>query len=182
MPIYTKFGDQGRTALIGGGVVSKDDLRVEAYGNVDELNAFLGVILISIKPGALSDSLSRIQRDLFVVGAHLATKGSRSRSISPSRIGEIEEEIDGIEEVLPRLTHFVIPGGSNEAALLHLARTICRRAERSIVRLSRKEKINPSIIVYMNRIGDLFFVQARMVNYRKKVPEAIWKGSQAPPF
>jgi cob(I)alamin adenosyltransferase len=177
MKIYTKFGDRGSTSLIGGAVVQKNDPRVEAYGAVDELNAVLGlVIAFADTPSELEESLKSIQGDLFVIGAELATKGKKAKAIPPQRVGEIEKEIDGIWAGLPPLTHFIIPGGSKSASLLHMARTVCRRAERAVITLSQKETVNPDTIVYMNRVGDLLFAQARFVNYRKKVPETVWKG------
>jgi cob(I)alamin adenosyltransferase len=182
MRIYTKFGDKGSTSLIGGTVVPKNDPRVEAYGAVDELNAALGlVIAFSDMPG-LKESLGKVQRDLFLIGAELAAKkskassGARPKPLPASRVGDLEKEIDAMWAQLPPLQHFLIPGGSKTASLLHLARTVCRRAERSIITLSQKEPVNPDIITYMNRVGDLLFTQARHVNYVKKVPEVIWKG------
>lgn len=175
MAIYTKFGDQGKTALIGGSVLPKDSPRVEACGSVDELNAVLGLAIAFMEPGPAAESLSRIQKDLFIIGSELA--GGKKR-ISPSRAGELEKEIDAMWAELPPLKHFVVPGGSKTASLLHLARTVCRRAERQVVRLSNQEKkkVNPEIIIYLNRLGDLLFTHARYVNYRKRKEEVIWKG------
>jgi len=174
MPIYTKFGDKGKTAFLGG-VVPKSNPRVEAYGSVDELNAVLGIVIAFAENNELKDSLSAIQRDLFVVGSELASVGVK-KHINPARVSEIESQIDKVEELLPPLNHFILPGGSKNASLLHLARTICRRAERRMVALSEKEKINLDLIVYMNRLGDYLFVLARSVNYRKKIAEVVWKG------
>jgi len=175
MAIYTKFGDRGQTSLLGGSVVAKDDPRVEAYGSVDELNAVLGVVIASGDGSGLTASLSRIQKDLFVIGAELS---GGKKHLSPARIGDLEKEIDALWNELPPLKHFVVPGGDKTAALLHLARTVCRRAERQVVLLSNKEKkrVNPDIIIYLNRLSDLLFTQARYVNYRKKKEETIWKG------
>lgn len=175
MSVYTKFGDQGKTALIGGMVVPKDHPRVEAYGAVDELNAVLGLAVAFMEDGEIAGSLSRAQKDLFIIGAELA---GGKKQISPSRAGELEREIDRLWAELPPLRHFIIPGGSKTASLLHLARTVCRRAERQVVLLSNQEKkkINPDIIVYLNRLGDLLFTQARHINYRKKRDETLWKG------
>lgn len=175
MRIYTKFGDKGTTALIGGATVPKNDLRVQAYGDVDELNSLLGVVLAFGDDG-LKQSLTRVQKDLFSIGAWLATKGAKARGIPPARIGELEAEIDSLSEKLPPLKHFILPGGSKTASTLHHARAVCRRAERSIVSLSQKESVRADIITYMNRLGDLLFMQARHANYRKKVPETVWKG------
>lgn len=175
MKIYTRFGDSGNTTLLGGTVVSKDELAVGAYGSVDELNAFLGTVLSFSEMQELTDSLKRIQSDLFIIGAELASKGS-SKTIPPARISEIEAEIDKLAAELPPLKNFILPGGSKTASLLHLARTVCRRAEREVVALSKTEKVNPATITYLNRVGDLLFMLARHVNYKKKVDETIWKG------
>lgn len=176
MRIYTKFGDKGNTTLLGGSVVSKDDQHVRAYGSVDELNAFLGAVISFSEMGETANSLRKIQADLFIIGAGLASKGKRARTIPPSRISELESEIDRISAELPPLKNFILPGGSRTASLLHLARTVCRRAEREVVALSRKEKVNPDSITYLNRVGDLLFMLARHVNYKKKVEETVWKG------
>lgn len=176
MPIYTRAGDKGTTSLLGGPIVPKDDPRVEAYGSVDELNAVLGIVLAFCERDDLKDSLTRVQRDLFMIGAELASKGAKTKQISPGRASELEREIDAMEAELTPLHHFILPGGSKTASLLHLARAVSRRAERAIVALSHKEKVNPDIIVYLNRLGDLLFIHARFVNYRKRVPEVIWKG------
>ncbi len=176
MRIYTKFGDKGNTQLLGGGVVPKNDPRVEAYGDVDELNSVLGIAIGFCEVEPISSSLGAVQRDLFQIGAELATKGAKARPVPPSRVSEMEAEIDRLWDELPPLQNFIIPGGSKTASLLHHARTVCRRAERSIVALSQAEQVNPDIIVYMNRLSDLLFTQARYVNYKKRVPEVIWKG------
>jgi len=176
MKIYTKFGDKGSTALLGGAVVPKDDLRVEAYGTVDELNAALGIVAAVSEDSALSASVMRIQKDLFIVGAYLATKGKRARAIPLSRVDELEDEIDALWSGLPPLRHFVVPGGTRTASILHLARTVCRRAERRIISLSRKENVDPSILAYMNRVGDLLFAMARKANRKSRAEETVWRG------
>jgi cob(I)alamin adenosyltransferase len=180
MHIYTRFGDKGMTKLADGRTVSKSDPRVEAYGSVDELNAILGLVIAFNDMPGLKDSLGKVQGDLFLVGAGLAAKGakagSKTRPLSPFRVDELEAEIDAMWGQLPPLQHFIIPGGSKTASLLHLARTVCRRAERNIIALSQKEPVDPGIITYMNRVGDLLFAHARYINYKKKVPETIWKG------
>lgn len=175
MALYTKSGDRGQTSLLGGSMVAKDDPRVEAYGSVDELNAVLGLVIAFSDVDDVSASLSRIQKDLFIIGSELA---GGKKHISPSRIGDLEKEIDALWPELPPLKHFIIPGGSKTASLLHLARTVCRRAERQVVLLSSKEKkkMNPDIITYLNRLSDLLFTHARYVNYKKKKEELIWKG------
>ncbi|MFN7991513.1 MAG: cob(I)yrinic acid a,c-diamide adenosyltransferase [Candidatus Micrarchaeia archaeon] len=176
MKVYTKFGDKGNTALLGGVVVPKNDLRVEAYGSVDELNSVLGIAIAFSDIEEITVSLTKIQSDLFVIGAELASKGAKARHIPPARVSELEIEIDGLWEQLPPLQNFILPGGSRTASLLHHARTVCRRAERSIISLSQKEQVSPDIIVYINRVGDLLFTMARFANHRKKVHEIIWKG------
>jgi cob(I)alamin adenosyltransferase len=176
MPIYTKFGDKGTTKLLGGSAVPKDNPHVEAYGNVDELSTTLGIVMAFSEAKEMTGSLARIQRDLFVIGAELASKGGKGKKVSPARISEIESEIDKLETTLPPLKNFILSGGSKTASLLHHARTVCRRAERSVVALSHKEKVSPETLTYLNRVGDLLFVQARFVNYKKKVPEVVWKG------
>jgi cob(I)alamin adenosyltransferase len=179
MKLYTRFGDKGTTSLLGGANVPKNDPRVEAYGAVDELNAAIGVIIAFSEAPWLAEPLGAMQKDLFLIGAELATKGSKAkkaRSIQPSRISEMEGEIDRLCSELPPLAHFIVPGGSKTASLLHLARTVCRRAERSIVALSRKEKVNPDIVIYMNRAGDLLFALARQANYKARITETVWKG------
>ena len=179
MPIYTRFGDKGQTSLLGGEVVSKNDTRVDAYGGVDELNAMLGVVIASCKYDDIKKMLQEIQKDLFVIGAELASatdKKTKIMHITANKVTEMEKAIDGIEEQLLVLRNFILPGGTKLAALLHLARTICRRAERNVVSLDKKERINPEIIRYINRLSDLLFVLARFANRKKRVQEIIWKG------
>ena len=174
MSIYTKFGDQGNTKLLDGKTVSKSSLRVDACGSVDELCSVLGVVISFTDSSSLNESLSEIQRDLFVVGADLASKSEQMR-FDRKRISGLEKEIDAIETSLPRLTHFLLPGGSKTAALLHHARTVCRRTERVVVSLSREDSVNPDVVMYLNRLGDLLFVQARFVNHQSKKEELLWK-------
>lgn len=182
MAIYTRFGDLGKTSLQGGVAVSKDDPRVVAYGSVDELNAMLGLVVAFSDDASVKSSMLKIQKDLFVIGSYLSSSGNKKRpfSIAPSRISEIESEIDGMEADMPPLHHFLIPGGCKIASLLHLSRTVCRRAERDIVALSKKSRIDNDVLTYMNRVGDLLFIRARYANYRKRIPEAIWKGKKSP--
>lgn len=176
MKIYTKFGDRGKTSLIGE-VRDKDDIRVSAYGQIDELNALIGTIIAFTPHEEIKKILEQIQKDLFITGAELANvKGENKNKIDPNRVNEFENKIDEIWEQLPPLTNFILPGGSKTAALLHLTRTVCRRAERDIVSLNKKEKVNPYIIIYINRLGDLFFTLARWANKRERIEEIIWKG------
>ncbi|MFH1785448.1 MAG: cob(I)yrinic acid a,c-diamide adenosyltransferase [Candidatus Micrarchaeota archaeon] len=174
MRIYTKFGDKGNTTLFTKTTVPKNHPRVEAYGSVDELNALIGVVISTEPPQPIRGSLEKIQKDLFSIGAELA--GAKSKKLLSLRISEIEGEIDKLSLDLPPLHNFILPSGHKTAALLHLARTVCRRSERQIITLSQKEPINLDIVVYMNRVGDLFFVQARYVNHKKRIQENIWKG------
>lgn len=178
MRIYTKTGDRGETGLLGGVRVPKSHRRVEAYGAVDELNAFLGVVRASLD-GEIGGLLAEIQRDLFTIGAHLADvrregKRSTKEDLPEERIAHLEAVIDRYGETLPPLRTFILPGGTREGALLHLARTICRRAERRIVALDREERVSPVILAYMNRLSDLLFVLARAVNRQAGVEEIPW--------
>jgi len=176
MPIYTKFGDKGTTSLAGPGTVPKNHPHVEAYGEVDELNSVLGIAIAFSELKEVTAPLKKIQKDLFVIGAELASKGAKVKKITPTHVSELEKEIDRLEAELPPLKHFILPGGSKTASLLHHARTVCRRAERRTVAASAKGKVNPTTIAYLNRVGDLLFMLARYINYKKKVEETLWKG------
>ena len=178
MRIYTKAGDKGETRLYGGKRVLKDSLRIEAYGSVDELNSVLGVIR-ALKPGKKIDLiLRRVQDDLFVLGADLATPANIRKLAIPridsAHTAALEKSIDGLEKFLPKLKTFLLPGGSLVASHLHLARTICRRAERWVVRLFRTEYTNAETVVYLNRLSDLLFVLARTANRLSKKKETPW--------
>lgn len=183
MKIYTKTGDGGETGLFGGGRIPKDSLRVAAYGEVDELNAALGLAR-ALEPQEFADALlQRIQRDLFTIGAELATpdpdKLHKALSRSSAAIGEpdiaaLEDAIDGHQSRLEPLKNFILPGGAPKAAALHLARTVCRRAERAVVALSRHEQISPAILRYLNRLSDLLFVLARAANAHAGCPDVKW--------
>lgn len=180
MKIYTKTGDLGETGLIGGTRALKSALRVEAYGEVDELNAVLGYIRAGLEDDALSDVLLRIQRDLFAVGAQLADprgrieQQSEKTGITEERVREIEGLIDRYDAILPALRSFILPGGTEDGALLHLARAVCRRAERRMVALSQETPIPPVLIVYINRLSDLLFMLARLSNWEGGVEETPW--------
>ena len=181
--IYTKTGDGGETGLFGGGRISKDSVRVAAYGEVDEVNAALGLAR-ALEPQEFADTLlQRIQRDLFTIGAELATpdpdklRKALSRSgaaIGESDIAALEHAIDGHESQLEPLKNFILPGGSPKAAAFHLARTVCRRAERAVVALSRDEPVSPAILRYLNRLSDLLFVLARAANAQAGRPDVQW--------
>jgi cob(I)alamin adenosyltransferase len=173
--IYTKTGDEGETGLFGGGRVPKDDARVTAYGEVDELNAALG-FAASLEPQDFDAAfLQTIQRDLFTIGAELASPDpSKAPHIGEPQIGMIEHMIDGHEAKLAPLKNFILPGGTSKAAAFHLARTVCRRAERAVVTLARQQKISPAIVVYLNRLSDLLFVLARAVNAQAGRAHVTW--------
>lgn len=176
MKIYTKTGDAGETGLFGGGRVPKDDPRVLAYGEVDEVNATLG-FATSLEPaGFEADFLQAIQRDLFAIGAELATPNAAKlkEQIGAERVSAIEEVIDRHESTLAPLKNFILPGGTPKAAAFHVARTTCRRAERAVVTLARDEQINPIIIHYLNRLSDLLFVLARAANQQAGRDDIVW--------
>jgi cob(I)alamin adenosyltransferase len=175
MPIYTRFGDNGKTSLFGGDVVEKSSLRVCAYGEIDELNAAIGIISSEIQNKEIEEKLEKIQNDLFTIGSELANRKETTTKINPKRTKEIEEEIDKMDKELEPLKNFILPGGNKVAALIHLSRTICRRTERSVVRLSNEEQIDSTIIIYLNRLSDLLFTMARYVNFKKGEKEKIWK-------
>jgi cob(I)alamin adenosyltransferase len=178
MKIYTTTGDQGETSLFGGRRVPKDALRIEAYGTVDELNSALGVARAWKPAKEIDEILGCLQNDLFVLGADLATPAEKQdgivERIQQEHITRFEQAIDWIDARLKPLSSFIIPGGSHVAAQLHLARTICRRAERSVVKLSREEQIEPHCIVFLNRVSDLLFVLARYANQVEGVEETPW--------
>ena len=182
MKIYTKAGDDGTTGLLGQGRVLKDDPRIEAYGTVDELNAVLGLARTSTHlPADLDALLNQIQNDLFTVGAALADPnpaGKFHNAITPDHTARLETEIDRLEAELPPLTQFILPGGTADAARLHLARTICRRAERFAVHLGHTDgqDVPTELIAYLNRLSDLLFVVARAVNHREGVKDSPWVG------
>lgn len=182
MKIYTRSGDQGETGLFGGGRVPKAHIRVEAYGTVDELNAFLGLAVAQVEDGEVKERLGAIQRDLFSLGTSLATPGSEDGSARPStppvprgRIQEMEDWIDAATEETPALRNFILPGGTPGASGLHLARTVCRRAERAVVRLDRGEGTEAGVLAYLNRLSDLLFALARLENHRAGVEDVVWK-------
>jgi cob(I)alamin adenosyltransferase len=178
MKIYTKTGDKGDTRLFDGTQVRKNDLRVEAYGNVDELNSFIGAAAASLKDDELQRILQDIQRDLFSVGAELADPrqhGKKQKSkLDPSRVLALEETIDRFETELTPLRQFILAGGDPAGAMLHVARTVCRRAERSVVALADNIAIDPLVIEYLNRLSDFLFVMARLVNQRRGQQEIPW--------
>ena len=181
MKIYTRTGDQGDTGLFGGGRVPKDHPRVAAYGDVDELNSTIGLVRGSAEAGFYDELLESIQRDLFSIGGHLATpdpervrKALEKADLSPIRITEFEHIMDEADQTLPLLRAFVLPAGTRVAAALHLARTVCRRAERSVVHLAHAEAVPELFLVYLNRLSDLLFTLARLANRREGVSDSTW--------
>ena len=179
MKIYTKTGDKGETGLFRGPRVPKHNFRVEAYGDVDELNAVIGTLLVHINDQEIHGLLESIQHELFEVGADLATpiqtKDDPRLRIKEAFTSRLEKQIDKTEARLPELKYFILPGGSIGGAMLHLARTVCRRAERSVTRLQEVDAINPEIIRYLNRLSDLLFVLARAENQANKKLEIPWQ-------
>lgn len=176
MKIYTKTGDAGETGLFGGGRVPKDDPRVQAYGHVDELNATLGFAAALDPAGFESEFLQSVQRDLFTIGAELATPNAAKQraQVGAERVSAIEQVIDRHEATLAPLKNFILPGGTPKAAALHVARTVCRRAERAVVTLARDEQVSPTVIHYLNRLSDLLFVLARAVNKQAGRADIVW--------
>jgi cob(I)alamin adenosyltransferase len=175
--IYTKTGDDGTTGLIGNIRVKKSNPRIAAYGAVDELNAALGMILSSKLGKDIRNLLTKIQNDLFVVGADLANPNLKNKSnrVTSKMVSFLEKEIDSLEEKLPQITFFILPGGDLIASQIHLARAICRRSETNIAKLSETKKINNESLIYINRLSDLLFVVARTINKRKKISDVAWK-------
>ncbi|HUI86979.1 MAG TPA: cob(I)yrinic acid a,c-diamide adenosyltransferase [Nitrososphaerales archaeon] len=174
--MYTRRGDKGETSLYGPARVSKDSPRVEAYGTVDELNSYLGVVVSGCGNRAIAKSLLTIQRLLFVAGADLATESVAPKAV---RIREadtlaIEKMTDDLLARLPKITRFVLPGGSELASRLHFARSICRRAERRVVAASKREALNPELVPFLNRLSSFLFNAARFANHALKVEEEYW--------
>jgi cob(I)alamin adenosyltransferase len=181
MKIYTKTGDKGETGLFGGGRVSKSHPRVEAYGDIDELNAVIGLARSIEMMPRIDEVLAPVQRDLFSLGALLATPNHdkvkqqlEKARIDESRVMELERAIDDGEAELEPLTAFILPGGTPKSAALHVARTVCRRAERKVISLGSEVDVPPVVVKYLNRLSDLLFVLARVANRRAGAPEVIW--------
>jgi cob(I)alamin adenosyltransferase len=178
MKIYTKTGDKGLTSLIGGTRVPKHHLRIESYGTVDELNSYIGLIRDQEIGDEDKDTLKEIQDRLFTVGALLASEPEKSRMKVPDLheedIALLEQEMDRMNEVLPPLKHFVLPGGNNIASFCHVARCVCRRAERNVVHLNEEEYVNENVIVYLNRLSDYLFTLSRKVVFDNNCEENKW--------
>jgi cob(I)alamin adenosyltransferase len=181
MKIYTRTGDEGDTGLFGGGRVPKDHPRVVAYGDVDELSSALGVVRATQPVHFFDELLETVQRDLFAIGGHLATPDPEKvatalekAELSAERVSQFEQVMDAADQELPPLRAFVLPAGTPKAAALHLARTICRRAERSVVRLARESEVPELFLVYLNRLSDLLFTLARLANHRHGAGDVTW--------
>lgn len=178
MKIYTRQGDRGQTALFGGKRVSKSACRIEAYGTVDELNSFLGLARSNDITSTGEQLLEEIQNQLFILGADLATPldtKERIERLDQEQVEWLEEKIDELQKDLPDLTHFILPGGAPAGAHLHVARTVCRRAERICVRCKSSDSISDNSIKYLNRLSDFLFVLARFENHQADVEERAWK-------
>jgi cob(I)alamin adenosyltransferase len=180
MKIYTKTGDKGETGLFGGERVSKDSLRISAYGTIDELNSFIGLAITEVVDKSVKENLLKIQNQLFVVGSDLATpEDEKTKKLNIQRTPasyytDIEKMIDEYDEQLEELRNFILPGGSKSAALLHVCRTICRRAEREVVAQKNSVTIGENIIIFLNRLSDLLFVLSRFENKVSNHPDTIW--------
>ena len=182
MKIYTRTGDEGETGLFGGGRVPKDHPRVAAYGDVDELSSTIGVARATEPVGFFDPLLESVQRDLFAIGGQLATpdpakvaKALEKADLSEARVAEFERVMDAADHELPPLRAFVLPAGTAKAAALHLARTVCRRAERSVVHLGHESQVPPVFVVYLNRLSDLLFVLSRVLARASGHGEVLWQ-------
>lgn len=178
MKIYTKKGDRGETSLYGGDRVPKSSKRIDAYGTVDELNSWLGLILGYSQSALVSNALKNIQEHLFILGADLATPSdakTRINRIEESHVQMLENTIDEMNKDLPELKNFILPGGAASGSRLHVARTICRRAERAVVACSKQETVSEVTIKYLNRLSDFLFISARFENKQAGTPETVWQ-------
>jgi cob(I)alamin adenosyltransferase len=180
MPIYTRTGDTGTTALFGGKRVLKSDEVVDLYGSIDELNSWVGLIAAEITEANIRKFLFTIQSDLFTIGSTLAGwQGGKLEGLE-ERASEMEHEIDEMEKTLSPLANFILPGGSKVGSAIHIVRSVCRRAERQLVAYAQKQPIDGNIIKYINRLSDLFFVLARYINKNERVEEVAWIGIPRP--
>lgn len=184
MKIYTKTGDKGYTSLIGGGRVPKFDLRIESYGNVDELNSYIGLVSDQDIDQHYKMILKKVQNCLFIIGSILATDPDKINlpgkkeifipELHPEDTDILEKEIDSMTEKLPQLKHFILPGGNTAVSFCHVARCVCRRAERSVVHLAEGNDVDEKVIIYLNRLSDYLFVLARMLCLDNKIAENQW--------
>jgi cob(I)alamin adenosyltransferase len=171
--IYTRTGDKGSTGLGNGARVDKDSARIEAIGSVDELNSMLGVLLTHDLPAVVQQTLTQVQHQLFDLGSELSVPGATM--LMSEDVTRLEQVLDQLNAELAPLKEFILPGGAPAAALCHLARTVCRRAERRSVTLAKQESVNPHSVMYLNRLSDLLFVVARSLNKQAGVPEVLWQ-------
>lgn len=180
MKLYTKQGDDGSTCLYGGARVGKDHPRVCAYGEVDELNSALGLSCAALRQGEILEGLRRVQSDLFVIGGELANPRGQGSvvAIGESDIRRLEQWIDACSDAVEPLRNFILPGGGEPAARLHLSRSVCRRAERAVVLLAHTEPVRGDVLVYLNRLGDLLFALARMLNHDAGIADIPWRAPQ----
>lgn len=178
MKIYTKTGDSGETSLFGGKRVPKDHIRIEAYGTIDELNSFLGVLYDNLEDENQRHIINSVQSNLFTIGSILANEGKTTEYIPDLRetaIGVLEKAMDEMDEALPPLTNFILPGGDTVVSFCHIARTVCRRAERRLVSLQHIEEVDQKLIKYLNRLSDFLFVLSRKIAFDRKAEEIVWK-------
>ncbi len=180
MKVYTKGGDDGSTGLFGGQRVPKDDVRVSAYGQVDEVNSALGLAVAACNDEGTLSVLQRIQGELLILGSELAYPEGQRKGlmIEDAHVAQLERWIDEASEELEPLTNFILPTGSETAARLHFARTVCRRAERAVATLSREQHVDRAVSIYLNRLSDLLFVFARRANHRAGVPDVAWNAEE----
>ena len=177
MKIYTKTGDEGMTALFGGKRLAKDDLRIEAYGTVDELNSFIGLLNASFSEASQNFFLTEVQKRLFTIGSSLASDPDKKLlrpDITEQDIQLLENAMDTMDQLLEPLKNFILPGGDIAIGYAHVCRTVCRRAERRVISLSKSSEVDPLVIIYLNRLSDYFFVLARYIAHTKAVPEILW--------
>lgn len=177
MKIYTRTGDDGSTGLFGGKRVPKFALRIESYGTVDELNSFLGLLIVHLEDNQLAAYLRTIQSRLFDIGAHLAAMPDKKLNlptIEPNLVDELENAMDSLNLNLPELRHFILPGNSKANAFAHVCRTVCRRAERLVVELAQEEEVDKILIIYLNRLSDYFFVLSRWLGHQQGRAEVKW--------
>ena len=188
MKVYTKTGDKGTTSLFGGTKVPKSDIRIEAYGTIDELNSVLGIIDKNVISPKYADQITQVQKDLFVLGSEYATPADKlylangkcrlGKLIENKNITQLENWIDEMDEELPQMTHFILPSGDRNAAYCHLARTVCRRAERIAFTLNEKEELRKETLIFINRLSDYLFTLARKINLDAKQEEIKWLPEQ----
>lgn len=176
MPIYTKKGDKGKTSLFSGKRIWKDDVRTESYGTIDELSSFMGASISFLKNIKLKKELFKIQNTLFYVGSYLAGNKDVLKQVNlENQTKDLEAQIDFMTKKMPKLSNFILPGGGEAGSLLQVARTVARRSERDIVKLSRKEKIDENLLIYINRLSDYLFTVSRFINFLDKKKEIVWE-------